>query len=57
MKIENDRDQRDRQHQTGNDAKSEFEPHRKERDLMAEALSLPVAAIEIVRKDGQRGAE
>src|SRR6202171_3668809 len=57
MIVENDRDQCDRQHQTGDDAKPEFEPHRKERDLTADALSLAVAAIKIVRKDGQRGAE
>src|SRR5260370_26328219 len=42
---------------TGGDAPPQFEPHRIECDLLAEALSLPVAAIKIVRKDGQQGAE
>ena len=50
MKIEDHRDQRDGEHQAGDDAKSQFEPDRKERDLVAEALALPIAAIEIVRQ-------
>src|SRR5258708_28609268 len=57
MIVEDHRDQRDREHQAADDAKSQLEPNRIERDFVAEALSLPVAAIEIVRKDGQRGAE
>src|SRR6266403_1652289 len=55
--IEDHRDQRDREHETGDDAKSQFEPNRIERDLVAEALSLPVAAVEIVRKYRQKRAE
>ena len=51
MKIEDHRDQRDREHQASDDAPPQFEPDRKERDFVAEALSLPVAAIEIVRQD------
>src|SRR6266567_2501672 len=57
MKIENHRNQSDGQHQTADDAPPQFEPYRIECDLVAEALSLAVAAIKIVRKDGQRGAE
>ena len=57
MEIEDHCDQRDGEHETGDDAPSQFEPHRIERDLVAETLSLPVAAIEIVRKYRQQRAE
>ena len=57
MKVEDHRDQRDREHQAADDAKSQLEPNRIERDFVAEALSLPIAAIEIVRKDREGGAE
>src|SRR5207302_9933880 len=57
MEVEDDRDQGHRQHQTTNDAKPQFEPYREKRNLVAEALSLPVAAIEIVGEDRQERAE
>src|SRR2546423_15704319 len=57
MKIEDHRDKRDREHQAGDDAKPQFEPNRIQRDLAADALALPVTAIEIVRKDRQQRAE
>ena len=55
--VEDHRDQRDREHQAGDDAKSQFEPHRKQRDLLADPLALPVAAIEIIRKYRQQRTE
>ena len=57
MIVEDHRDQRDREHQAGDDAKSQLEPHRKERDLLADPLALPVAAIKIIREDGQQRTE
>ena len=57
MIVEDHRDQRDREHQAGDDAKSQLEPHRKERDLLADPFALPVAAIEIIRKYRQQRAE
>ena len=55
MKVEDHRDQRDREHQASDDAISQFEPDRIERDFVADALSLPIAAIEIIRKYRQQG--
>src|SRR5205085_6638579 len=57
MEIENERDQRDGQHQAGNDAPPELEPDRVERDLPAEALSLREVAVEIIRKDRHQRAQ
>ena len=57
MIIEDHRDQRDGQHQAGDDAKSQLEPDRIQRDFVPDALSLPIAAVEIVRKYRQERAE
>src|SRR5882724_9186519 len=56
MKIKDHRYQRDRKHQTSNDAPSELVPDRIERDLLAEALVLGIAAIEIIGEDRHKGA-
>src|SRR5437868_10452076 len=56
MKIEDHRYQRDRKHQTSDDAPSEFVPDRIERDLLAEPLVLDIAAVEIVGQNGEKGA-
>ena len=55
--VEDHRDQPDGEHQAGSDAPPEFEPDRVERDLLADPLSLAIAAIEIVRQDRQQRAE
>src|SRR3954447_1560363 len=57
MKIEDQRNQRYGQHQAGDDPPAQFEPYRKERDLAAQALSLHVAAIEVIGKDRQEGTQ
>ena len=45
MIVEDHRDQRDREHQAADDAISQLEPNRIERDFVAEALSLPIASV------------
>src|SRR3981081_3498271 len=56
MKIKDHRYQRDRKHQTSDDAPSELVPDRIERDLLAEPLVLGIAAVEIIRDDRHKGA-
>src|SRR5215470_12201341 len=48
MEIEDRGDQQDRQHQATDDAPAQLEPHREECDLLAEALPLDIAPIEII---------
>src|SRR3954469_19455663 len=57
MIVEDHRDQRDREHQAGDDAEPQFEPHGKQRNLVTEALSLPITTIEIVRQYRHERAE
>ena len=57
MIVEDHRDQQHGEDQAAGDAPPQLEPDRVERDLLAEPLSLPVAAEEIVRKDRQHRAE
>ena len=45
--------QPDREHQAGDDAPAQLEPHRVERDLLTDPLTLGIAAEEIVRGDDQ----
>src|SRR5437899_11489628 len=56
MKIEDHGYQRDRKHQTSDDAPSELVPNRIERDLLAEPLVLDIAAVEIIGEDRHKGA-
>ena len=56
MKIEDHRYQRDRKHQTSDDAPSELVPDRIERDLLAKPLVLDIAAVEIIGEDRHKGA-
>src|SRR5215203_198281 len=56
MKIEDRRYQRYRKHQTSNDTPPELVPDRIQRDLLAEALVLGIAAVEIIGKDRHKGA-
>lgn len=57
MVVEDNRDQTDGEHQAGDDAVPQFERHLVERDLPAEALSLGIAAVEVIRDNRQQGAE
>ena len=55
--VEDHGDQADGEHQAGRDPPPQLEPYRVERDLLAEALALHVAAKQVVRKDGEQGAK
>ena len=57
MEVEDHRDQRDRQHQAAGDAPSQFVPDGEERDLLAEPLALPIAAVEVIGKDRHQRAD
>jgi hypothetical protein len=56
MEIEDQRDQGDRQHQAGDDAPPQFEPHGEQGNFSAEPFALCVAPIKIVRQYRQQRA-
>ena len=57
MIVKNRGDQTDRENDASRDAPAQLEPHRVERDFLAQAPALHVAPVEVVRNDGQQRAE
>src|SRR4029078_13557725 len=55
--VEDHGDQGHRQDQATRDPPAQFEPHRIKIDFLAQALSLRIATIKIVRHNGEKGAE